>query len=165
MMDHSAIPIGDTLDHVLVCLLVSNRIHPMLRARPDVVESWSDQDVVRRVVTIDRLIKGKTGTLSRPLLENEVTNATADKERVALLRARLCDILYLMKALSEYIGRRANREDNCTGLLPRNDPRPLFFGPSLTLTARPNRQRGRRGCQTDDYARDTTQAVSGKWCV
>ncbi len=94
---------------------MANHLHLVLRARPDVVECWSDQDVVRRTMSIERLMKSTTGSLSKPPLENEITIAASNKQRVALLRTRLSDISYFMKALCEYIGRRANREDHCTG--------------------------------------------------
>ncbi len=68
---------------------MANHLHLVLRARPDVVECWSAQDVVRRSMTIERLMKSKTGELSKPLLENEILLESVNKERVAELRTRL----------------------------------------------------------------------------
>jgi len=36
-------------------------------------------------------------------------------ERIGTLRARLCDLSWFMRCLSEPIARRANREDGCNG--------------------------------------------------
>ena len=94
---------------------MANHLHLILRARPDVVAGWSDQDVVRRAMTVERLIKSKTGAMWEAVSDNTVAIEAADANRVAQLRRRLSDISYFMKALCEHFGRRANREDKCSG--------------------------------------------------
>ncbi|MGD9584655.1 MAG: hypothetical protein AB7V26_13435, partial [Lysobacterales bacterium] len=42
-------------------------------------------------------------------------NLAGQPERIATLRARLADLSWLMRCLSEPIARRANREDQCKG--------------------------------------------------
>lgn len=94
---------------------MSNHLHLVLRARPDVVQAWSDEEVVRRSMTIERLAKSKTGKLVQELPKGEITMQANDRARVAELRERLSHVSHFMKTLCEYIGRRANREDHCKG--------------------------------------------------
>ena len=93
--------------------VMSNHLHLILRTRPDVVETWSDEEVALRWL---RLFPGKR-------LEEHLGEPTdADLEqvlntpgRVALLRKRLSDVSWFMKSLSEPIARLANKQDECTG--------------------------------------------------
>ena len=94
---------------------MSNHLHLVLRARPDVVATWSDQEVARRALTIERLIKSKDGATVRPVTDSEIAIETADDQRLITLRRRLSHVSFFMKALCEHIGRRVNREDGCTG--------------------------------------------------
>jgi len=43
----------------------SNHIHLVVRIRPDVVETWSDEEVAQRWLRITHLIKSKTGQRER----------------------------------------------------------------------------------------------------
>ncbi len=94
---------------------LSNHLHLVLRARPDVVATWSDEEVARRQLTIDRLVKSKDGCTISEVSDAEIALETADADRIVELRERLSSISFFMKALCEHIGRRANREDGCTG--------------------------------------------------
>lgn len=94
---------------------MSNHLHLVLRARPDVVETWTDKDVVRRALTIYRLVKSKDGHTIRPVNENEVAMELAEPGRVAQLRQRLSSVSSFMQSLCEHVARRANREDGCCG--------------------------------------------------
>jgi hypothetical protein len=94
---------------------LSNHIHLILKARPDIVETWSDQDVARRMLTLFRLVKSKDGKTIRAVTDAEVAMEITDPERVLTLRKRLSSVSIFMQALCENIGRRANRQDQCTG--------------------------------------------------
>ena len=91
-----------------------NHLHLILRNRPDVVETWSDEDVVRRMLTINKLTRNMEGELVEPTRE-EVEEDLANAERVAEYRKRLSSISWFMKALRENISLRANLEDKTTG--------------------------------------------------
>jgi len=93
---------------------MGNHIHLVLRTRPDVVESWSDEEVARRWLGITHLTKSRDGQ-PRELSQARVAQELADPQRVETLRSRLADPSFFMAALCEHVGRRSNREDECRG--------------------------------------------------
>jgi hypothetical protein len=94
---------------------LANHIHLVLRARPDVVETWTDDEVARRMMTVYRLVKSDDGQTIRELTDAEVASEISDPERVLVLRKRLSNISDFMQALCEHIAVRANREDGSSG--------------------------------------------------
>ncbi|HBJ38364.1 MAG TPA: hypothetical protein DDZ51_27150, partial [Planctomycetaceae bacterium] len=98
---------------VLTYAVMSNHLHLILRNRPDVVAAWSDQEVAIRWL---RVFPGRRleEHLAEPT-ENDVQMLVNQPERLALVRQRLSDISWFMRALSEPIARMANRQDECTG--------------------------------------------------
>lgn len=94
---------------------MSNHLHLVLRSRPDVVATWSDEQVARRYLTINLLIRCQDGEHVREPSEQEIATQTADPERMPVIRIRLASISKFMGALCEHIARRANREDGCRG--------------------------------------------------
>ncbi len=54
---------------------LSNHIHLVLRTRPDVVDSWSDEEVVRRWLDISHLTKSRDGLPACPAHLNARTHA------------------------------------------------------------------------------------------
>lgn len=98
---------------VLGYAVMSNHLHLILRNRPDVVAEWSDEEVVTRWL---RVFPGKR--LDEHLAEptrHDVQALLSQPHRVALVRRRLADISWFMRALAEPIARMANRQDQCTG--------------------------------------------------
>ena len=98
---------------VLAYAVLSNHLHVVLRTRPDVVAAWSDKQVALRWLQIfpgkriDEQLGDPTST--------DVEALAKDSERILLVRSRLSDISWFMKALSEPIARMANRQDEVTG--------------------------------------------------
>ena len=86
----------------------------MVRNRPDVVETWSDYDVVRRALTINKLARNMNGELVEPAAQ-EIEKELAKPGQVKKYRKRLSSISWFMKALRENISLRANAEDETTG--------------------------------------------------
>ncbi len=85
--------------------VMSNHFHTVLRVALERGMKLSDEAVLRRcgrlfpfVVAGVRALEGK-----------------AQKEQIAILRARLTDISWFMRCLNEHVARRANKEDKCTG--------------------------------------------------
>lgn len=98
---------------------MSNHFHLVLRTRPDVVEAWTDEEVVTRWLRIAKLKRAAQDTRWDPAhwqpSEKETQVQLADPERVLQLRGRLSSVSWFIGALCENIGRRANREDGCRG--------------------------------------------------
>ncbi|HJN13299.1 MAG TPA: hypothetical protein QF564_31785 [Pirellulaceae bacterium] len=93
---------------------LSNHIHLVLRTRPDVVDSWSDEEVVRRWLGISHLTKSRNGQ-PREIFPARIALEMAIPHRVDKLRTRLSDPSFFMAALCEHVGRRSNRDDQCSG--------------------------------------------------
>jgi REP element-mobilizing transposase RayT len=98
---------------VLSYAVMSNHLHLIIRNRPDVVAKWDDKEVAIRWL---RVFPGRRleEHLAEPN-ENDVSSLVNQPERLARVRARLSDISWFMRALSEPIARLANRQDECTG--------------------------------------------------
>jgi REP element-mobilizing transposase RayT len=98
---------------VLTYAIMSNHLHVVLRNRPDVVETWSDKQIALRWLQI---FPGKRidEHLGDPTT-NDVDSLARDEKRLKIVRERLSDISWFMRALSEPIARIANQDDECTG--------------------------------------------------
>lgn len=84
---------------------MSNHFHLVVRIDDVRCRALTDEEVVRRY---GRLFPSCARRLAR----------SSESERAALIaswRLRLGDLSWYMRCLNEYIARRANREDNCTG--------------------------------------------------
>ncbi|MDZ4850146.1 MAG: transposase [Pirellulaceae bacterium] len=90
-----------------------NHVHVILRNRPDVVATWSDEEVAKRWWQLFPLRRDKNHQPAEPT-EFELTMYLQPK-RLKEFRKRLVDISWWMRALAEPIARRANKEDVCTG--------------------------------------------------
>ena len=80
-----------------------------LRTYPDVVAQWSDEEVVRRWLTVTHLVRGKDGQTIKSLMEKRISQEMADPERVQELLRRLASVSSFMGTLCEHIARRCNR--------------------------------------------------------
>jgi REP element-mobilizing transposase RayT len=99
---------------VLEYAVMSNHFHVVLRNRPDVVESWSDEQVARRWWNLFPQHKDSKGRPANPK-PHELRMLTSDRKRLQELRRRLSHISWFMRCLAENIARRSNREDQITG--------------------------------------------------
>ena len=94
--------------------ILSNHYHLVLRSRPDVVETYRDEEVARRWLMICPLRKDRNDRPAEPT-EKELRSITGCPVKLAEVRRRLSDISWWVKLLNQRIGRAANREDNCSG--------------------------------------------------
>jgi REP element-mobilizing transposase RayT len=98
----------------LTYAVMSNHLHVVLRSRPDVVATWSDEEVARRWLRLFPRRRQRDGSPAEPN-EGELRSIMGNKEVLAQRRRRLSDISWWMRCTAEVIARRANREDECTG--------------------------------------------------
>jgi hypothetical protein len=102
---------------LLTFALMSNHFHLILRSRPDVVATWSDEEVARRWMLLCPLRKvPRTDNGSGALVAAEPNAAEIDSIRnnpaqLAKIRTRLSDISWWMRLLCQHVAQRANREE------------------------------------------------------
>jgi len=98
---------------VLTYAILSNHLHIVARTRPDVVQEWSDKEVALRWLRIF------PGCRIDEHLADPTTNAVDalanNTDRIKLIRTRLSNPSWFMKALCEPIARLANFQDKVTG--------------------------------------------------
>lgn len=95
--------------------VMSNHTHCVLHVNHQLALNWSTQEVFTRW---HRLFKGTNLTrrysksAGRGMTERELRMVvnTAD-----VYRSRLMDISWFMRSLNEFVARKANKEDDCTG--------------------------------------------------
>ena len=92
--------------------VMSNHSHVVLRVDQNKAQSWSEEQVMAQwesLFTIPVLVQQyRDGTDSAAV-------AIEAKKIIAQWRSRLMDISWYMRSLNEYLARRANEEDRCTG--------------------------------------------------
>lgn len=94
--------------------LMSNHQHLLLRVFSKLSVMWTPEEVARRWLLLCPKRREQDGSPS-PASEEEIEEITKDVKRLAELRRRLGSVSWFMKSLNEFIARRANREDECTG--------------------------------------------------
>jgi hypothetical protein len=120
--DHRKQWIDDQLVHQaryfgidLLCqAIMSNHFHLVLRSRPDVVAEWDDSEVARRWLMLCPLRRDEHRQPLEPT-EEELNSIRKDKDKLQQVRARLSDISWWMRLLSQNIAQRANRDDEGSG--------------------------------------------------
>ena len=93
---------------------LANHLHLVLRNRPDIVERWSDEEAVRRWLTVTHLVKSKDGK-PIPICDAKIAKEMSEPGKVNEIRVRLAHPSFFMGALCEHVSRRCNREDGCSG--------------------------------------------------
>ena len=98
---------------ILSYAILSNHLHVILRNRPDVLANLSDEEVAIRWL---RVFPGRRieEQLAEPS-ETDVKRVMADPDQLEMIRTRLSDISWFMRALAEPIARMSNSQDKCTG--------------------------------------------------
>lgn len=94
--------------------LMDNHLHSMLRNRPDLASQASDEEIARRWLSLSSKRSAKNNSADDGRVD-ELRRLVADKTRLVELRDRLCSISWFMRYLKEFIARKANKEDDCTG--------------------------------------------------
>lgn len=84
---------------------MSNHLHLVLHVDRERARSLGEQEVLSRVRTL----------FPSAMEDSEGWTPEEQSRRVALWRERLWSVSWFMRGLSEFIARRGNREDGCTG--------------------------------------------------
>jgi len=113
--------IEDRLETLSGCFAVSvcgfsvmdNHLHVLVRLDADESSSWSAEEVIRRWIVAypPKTVKGEEIEITQAWIDHHAQ----DKKRVELLRERLANLGWFMKALKEPLARMANKEDECKG--------------------------------------------------
>ena len=93
--------------------VMSNHLHIVLYIDLDKANVWSDREVVEQW---HQCFNGTA--LTQKFAQGEVIDEHQVgqlKHLIATYRSRLSDISWFMRNLNEFIARKANAEDNCTG--------------------------------------------------
>jgi hypothetical protein len=99
---------------LLTYAVMDNHFHVVLRNRPDVLATWSDEEVARRWLRLCPVRKTAEGQAEEPS-GAEIAALVSVPEEIAKCRARLGDISWYMKELDEGIAKQANREEGKSG--------------------------------------------------
>jgi len=93
--------------------IMNNHYHLVVHINPERAKSWSTDEVIRRWTSLFRgpllVQRFKAGW---PLTESELLEI---QKLVEEIRQKLCSISKFMGCLNEYMARKANEEDGCTG--------------------------------------------------
>jgi REP element-mobilizing transposase RayT len=93
--------------------IMSNHCHTVLKINESLAQSWSDETVMQHWEQL----------FSIPVLVERYVNGDCDseaqqdkaRETINSIRYRLMDISWFMRCLNEYVARKANAEDRCSG--------------------------------------------------
>jgi hypothetical protein len=94
--------------------VMSNHVHQILRARPDIAASWSDRQVAARWLKLHPVRRNQDGSPATPTRE-EIDAIVNDPEVLAERRRRLSDVSWWMRSFALGIACQANREDGVKG--------------------------------------------------
>ncbi len=120
--DHRKVWIEDLFQHFAGCFgidllcfaILSNHFHLVLRSRPDVVNTWSDDEVAHRWLLLCPNRKDADGKPKEPS-EFKRKMICSDSEQLAEIRSRLSDISWWMRLLCQRSRHPRNKEDGQVG--------------------------------------------------
>jgi len=99
---------------VLSYAILSSHHHQMLRSRPDIVETWDDNEVARRWLMICPQRKDKDGN-PLPPSQSEIDRICNSPVKCDEIRLRLSDVSWWMRLLNQHVAQKANKEDGASG--------------------------------------------------
>ena len=94
--------------------VLSNHMHVVARTRPDLVKTWSDDEVAVRWWNLFPRRRQQDGSPVEPT-EFELNHIRNDASGLKEKRKRLSNVSWFMKCLSEPIAKRGNREEDVKG--------------------------------------------------
>jgi REP element-mobilizing transposase RayT len=95
--------------------VMSNHFHLVVRSRPDIVASWTDEEVAIRILRLQgKAWFRRDGTL-RKSAAAEIERIVGNPDEIQRLRRKLSDLSSLMSYFDRNLATRANQEDEVTG--------------------------------------------------
>jgi len=95
--------------------VMGNHFHLVLRNLPQLVDKWSDNQVVTRSIKIYPWKFKDLGVEDGKPTVEQMRGFVKDRKLVKELRSRLSDISWFMRQLNHYLARKANAEDGRSG--------------------------------------------------
>ena len=93
--------------------VMDNHLHVLIRLDPNAGRAWDGAEVVRRWMAV--YPPRNLNPDDAAGVEMWVAHEAKDRKKVELLRSRLQNLGWFMKALKEPLARMANKEDDCKG--------------------------------------------------
>ena len=90
--------------------VMENHLHLLVRLDPEELKSWSDEEVVRRWITV--YTPRNLDLDDEKTTQMWIDHHAKDEKAVARYRERLGELGWFMKALKKPLARMANKEDN-----------------------------------------------------
>ncbi len=100
--------VGAFAIEVCAFAVMSNHSHFVLWCRPTLAATWRAEEVVERWLRV-------FGKGQKPPTPAEIARLAANPVKVELWRQRLGSVSWFMRCLNEWLARKANEEDDCTG--------------------------------------------------
>jgi len=94
--------------------ILANHLHLVLRTNPRLVKRMGSWEVARRWLRIYPGRRVLDGNWIEPT-DEQVQALAENKEKIKAIRKRLASVSWFMAGLKEYLARRANKEDGCSG--------------------------------------------------
>jgi len=91
-----------------------NHVHLILNIKNNKVYTWSSEDIARRWLQLFPKERDPEGHPLEPT-DTQIEAICGNPGLVETYRSRLISVSWFMKSLNEWISRKANREDKCTG--------------------------------------------------
>ena len=91
-----------------------NHLHVILTSSKETVNAWSDEEVACRWLRLYPKERDENGGPKKPE-DHQIEAILGNPGLIETYRSRLNSISWFMKCLNEWISRKANREDGCTG--------------------------------------------------
>ncbi len=100
------------IDVVTYCVM-SNHIHQVLRSRKDVVDTWDDEAVAKKVAQLSAGM-AEDGSL-KPIKKQRYEEVKNNRQLIKKWRERLSDVSWWMRYFNQYIARMCNKQDGTKG--------------------------------------------------
>lgn len=93
--------------------IMDNHLHVLCRLDPEDAKQWTAEEVIRRWIAV--YPPATLAVEDKKILQMWIEHQIKDEKRVEVLRERLTDLGWFMKALKEPLSRMANKIDGCKG--------------------------------------------------